>query len=59
MLETSILSFSSIVFNLFPKEFVLILYTILILTHQQDTGSKNITGKGEIARYEQFLLFPQ
>ena len=32
---------------------------ILILTHQQQTAFDNIVGKGEIARYEQFLLFPQ
>ena len=27
--------------------------------HQQHTGFENIVGKGEIARNEQFLLFPQ
>ena len=27
--------------------------------HQQKTAFENIVGKGEIARYEQFLLFPQ
>ena len=27
--------------------------------HQQQTGMKNIVGKEEIARDEQFLLFPQ
>ena len=27
--------------------------------HQQHTAFENIVGKGEIARYEQFLLFPQ
>ena len=27
--------------------------------HQQQTAFKNIVGKGEIARNEQFLLFPQ
>ena len=32
---------------------------ILILTHQQQTAFENIVGKGEIARNEQFLLFPQ
>ena len=32
---------------------------ILILTHQQQTAFENIVGKEEIARYEQFLLFPQ
>ena len=32
---------------------------ILILTHQQQTVFENIMGKGEIARNEQFLLFPQ
>ena len=32
---------------------------IHILTHQQQTFFQNIVGKGEIARYEQFLLFPQ
>ena len=32
---------------------------ILILTHQQQIASENIAGKEEIARNEQFLLFPQ
>ena len=32
---------------------------ILILTHQQQTVFENIVGKEEIARNEQFLLFPQ
>ena len=32
---------------------------ILILTHQQQTAFENIVRKGEIARNEQFLLFPQ
>ena len=32
---------------------------ILIFTHQQQTALENIVGKGEIARNEQFLLFPQ
>ena len=32
---------------------------MLILTHQQQTAFANIEGKGEIARNEQFLLFPQ
>ena len=27
--------------------------------HQQKTAFENIVGKGEIARNEQFLLFPQ
>ena len=27
--------------------------------HQQQTAFENIMGKGEIARNEQFLLFPQ
>ena len=27
--------------------------------HQQQTAFENIAGKGEIARNEQFLLFPQ
>ena len=27
--------------------------------HQQNTAFRNIVGKGEIARNEQFLLFPQ
>ena len=27
--------------------------------HQEQTAFENIVGKGEIARYEQFLLFPQ
>ena len=29
------------------------------LTHQQQTAFENIVGKEEIARNEQFLLFPQ
>ena len=29
------------------------------MKHQQQTAFENIVGKGEIARYEQFLLFPQ
>ena len=29
------------------------------MTHQQQTAFENIVGKGEIARHEQFLLFPQ
>ena len=32
---------------------------ILILTCQEKTAFENIVGKGEIARNEQFLLFPQ
>ena len=32
---------------------------MLILTHQQQTPFENIVGKEEIARNEQFLLFPQ
>ena len=32
---------------------------MLILTHQQQTAFENIVRKGEIARNEQFLLFPQ
>ena len=32
---------------------------ILILTRQQQTAFENIVGKEEIARCEQFLLFPQ
>ena len=31
----------------------------LILTHQQQTAFENIVGQEEIARDEQFLLFPQ
>ena len=27
--------------------------------HQEQTAFENIVGKEEIARYEQFLLFPQ
>ena len=34
-------------------------FTPLILTHRQQTAFENIVGKEEIARYEQFLLFPQ
>ena len=29
------------------------------MTHQEQTAFENIVGKGEIARNEQFLLFPQ
>ena len=32
---------------------------MLMLTHQQETAFENIVGKEEIARNEQFLLFPQ
>ena len=32
---------------------------MLILTHQQQRAFEDIVGKEEIARYEQFLLFPQ
>ena len=32
---------------------------MLILTRQQQTAFENIVEKGEIARNEQFLLFPQ
>ena len=32
---------------------------ILILTYQQQAAFENIVGKGEIARNERFLLFPQ
>ena len=32
---------------------------ILILTHQLQRAFENIVGKGEIARKEQFLLFPR
>ena len=32
---------------------------MLILTHQQQTAFENFAGKEEIARKEQFLLFPQ
>ena len=30
-----------------------------MLTHQQQTGFENLVGNEEIARNEQFLLFPQ
>ena len=30
-----------------------------MLTHQHQTAFENIEGKGEIAHYDQFLLFPQ
>ena len=30
-----------------------------MLTHHQQTAFENFVGKGEIARNEQFLLFPQ
>ena len=36
-----------------------LLHWILILMHQQQTAFKNIVEKEEIARHEQFLLFPQ
>ena len=32
---------------------------MLIFTYQQQTAFENIVEKGEIARNEQFLLFPQ
>ena len=32
---------------------------MLILTHQQQTAFENTVGREEIARNEQFLLFPQ
>ena len=32
---------------------------MLNFTHQQQTAFENFVGKGEIARWEQFLLFPQ
>ena len=32
---------------------------MLISTHQQHTAFENIVGKGETARSEQFLFFPQ
>ena len=31
----------------------------MVLADQQQTAFENIKGKGEIARNEQFLLFPQ
>ena len=34
-------------------------FMILFLTHQQRTPFENIVGIEEIARNEQFLLFPQ
>ena len=41
------------------KNILLTFYSwILILTHQQQTALENIVGKGEIAHFEQFLLFP-
>ena len=36
-----------------------LLHRYSILTHQQQTAFENIVGKEEIARNEQFLLFPQ
>ena len=33
-------------------------YSILILTHQQQTVFEKTVGKGEIALNKQFLLFP-
>ena len=39
--------------------FFLTLYSILVLTDQQQTAFENTVGKEEIARNEQFLLFPQ
>ena len=40
-------------------EIIPLLHKLLILTHQQQTAFENIVGKEEIARNEQFLLFPQ
>ena len=60
MLVTSIFSFSH---NVFKSHLCqgLISFTPykLILTHQKQRVFENIVGKGEIARKEQFLLFPQ
>ena len=42
-------------FQLLRKEF----HFLLILTHQLQIAFENIVGKEEIARIEQFLLFPQ
>ena len=36
-----------------------LLHRYSFLTHQQRTAFENIVGKGEIARNEQFPLFPQ
>ena len=36
-----------------------LLHRYIILTHQQQVAFENIVGKEEIARHEQFLLFPQ
>ena len=38
---------------------ILTLYSKETLTHQQQTAFEKIVGKEEIARNEQFLLFPQ
>ena len=37
----------------------LLLHRSSLFTRQQHTDIENIVGKGEIARNEQFLLFPQ
>ena len=66
LLVTSIFSFSHNVFHSYTSVACqnaalcgngLTLYSIN--THQQQTASENIVGKEEIARNEQFLLFPQ
>ena len=35
------------------------MYEALALEYMLSKGVENTVGKGEIARYEQFLLFPQ
>ena len=42
-----------------PIKISLFTPSILILTPEQQTSFENIVEKGEIARNEQFLLFPQ
>ena len=38
---------------------ILLKCPMAILTHQQQTAFENIVEKGEIAHYEQILIFPQ
>ena len=45
--------------SIYEQNYLTFTSQILILMHQQQTAYENIVGKGEIARYEQFLLFPQ
>ena len=59
MLVTSIFSFSHVSKSHLCQGLISFTPYILILTHKKQRVFENIVGKGEIARKEQFLLFPQ